>query len=295
VSTDTTPGHHLHVIDIHSHVIAGDTARFPLNPMGGKQSDWSRERPVDGEAMLKAMANAGVGQSVLVQASTCYGHDNRYVAACVQAHPAVFGGVFSVDMAAEDAVANIQRWMKLGMSGARVFVAGHTASDDSVRLDDPRSTPAWNHLVSDRIPVSVQLRTDKLDQLVNLLERHPEAVVVLDHCARPELGDGAPYAQAASLFALARYPNLNLKLTTHNLREAALGLATPASFVQALVERFGAQRIAWGSNFPASPGGLRLQLQQALEATATLEPAQRAHIFSGTSLRLYPALHRVAS
>ena len=64
------------VVDSHSHVIADDPVRYPLAPMGGKQSDWSKERPVNGAGMALAMKDAGVTKSILVQASTCYGHDN---------------------------------------------------------------------------------------------------------------------------------------------------------------------------------------------------------------------------
>lgn len=278
------------VIDIHSHVISADTTRFPLAPLGGQQSAWSRERPVDAAGMLQAMAQAGVARAALVQASTCYGLDSRYVAACVQAHPQQFAGVFSADLSAADAIDRIEQWRAAGMAGARVFVAGHTAADHGVRLDDPRATPAWQHLSRLGLPVSVQLRADKLAQLVNVLDRHPEATVILDHCARPDLSDGAPFALAAGLWALARYPRLVLKFTTHNVREAALGRATPAAFVEALVQHWGARRIAWGSNFPASPGGLQQQLHEALAATASLSLADRAQIFSGTAAALYPSL-----
>ena len=63
-------------IDTHSHVICTDTARYPNAPVGGQKSDWSRERPVSAEQMIAAMDEAGIAKSVLVQASTCYGHDN---------------------------------------------------------------------------------------------------------------------------------------------------------------------------------------------------------------------------
>ena len=278
------------IVDIHNHVIADDTARFPLAPMGGKQSDWSRERPVNGAGMLAAMAQAGVEKSVLVQASTCYGHDNSYVAACVQGHPSQFVGVFSVDFTAPDATRHIAHWMQAGLSGVRVFVAGHTASDASVRLDDPLATPTWDYLAQMGIAVSVQIRAHGIDQLETVLARCPKAVVVLDHCARPELQDGAPYAAAASLFALARFPNLHLKYTTHNVRESALGKATQAGFCRALVDSFGAKRIAWGSNFPASAGTLAQLLGQALEATSALSAEEQAWIYSRTARALYPAL-----
>lgn len=277
------------VVDVHNHVISRDPSRFPLAPMGGKQSDWSKERPVDEAGMLAAMQEAGISQSVLVQASTCYGHDNSYVAECVARQPAAFAGVFSVDFNAPDAVENIQLWMRRGLSGARVFIAGHTAHSD-LRLDDPRSTRAWDYLAEKRIPVSVQIRSHGLEQLEAVLARQPEAIVLLDHCARPELGDGPPYRPARGMFALARYPYLTVKYTTHNVRESRVAPATQASFVRALVDAFGAHRISWGSNFPASAGALRELLDEALEATSGLARAEQVSIFAGTARSLYPAL-----
>jgi L-fuconolactonase len=31
------------IVDIHPHVIATDNVRYPLQPLGGNQSTWSRE------------------------------------------------------------------------------------------------------------------------------------------------------------------------------------------------------------------------------------------------------------
>ena len=64
------------IIDIHPHVIATDTARYPLTPLGGTQSTWSRDRPTSYETMIREMDAAGVAKSAIVQASTAYGHDN---------------------------------------------------------------------------------------------------------------------------------------------------------------------------------------------------------------------------
>ena len=280
----------LPVVDLHSHVIADDARRYPLDPMGGKQSDWSRERPVDGEGMIEAMAQAGVAQSVLVQASTCYGHDNRYVQDSVQAHPRVFAGVFSVDMQADDAIAQIEQWRQAGLSGARVFIAGHTAADRTQRLDDPRAFSAWGYIEKHRIPLCVQLRADGLPQLEAMLRRFPSAVVLLDHFARPELGEGPPYERLTGLLGLARFEHLNFKYTTHNVRESKAGRATQAGFIRAMVDAFGARRIGWGSNFPASSGSLTALLGEAMEATASLSTVEREWIFSRTARSLYATL-----
>jgi len=90
-------------IDIHPHIIADDPKRYPQAPLGGHQSDWSRTRPVTTEQMIAAMDKAGVAKAAIVQASTCYGHDNSYVADAIAAHPGRFTGVFSVDVLAADA------------------------------------------------------------------------------------------------------------------------------------------------------------------------------------------------
>lgn len=282
----------LDVIDMHSHVIASDPLSYPLSPMGGKQSDWSRERPTDADAMRRAMAEAGVMQSVLVQASTCYGHDNRYVQDCVAAHSDAFIGVFSVDMLGPGAVGDIQKWMRAGLSGARVFIAGHTAADKSLRLDDPGADAAWSYIEAQQIPVCVQIRSDGLDQVENLLQRYPGVKILLDHLARPELEQGPPYEQARALFALGRYRNLHFKFTTHNVRESGQGRSTQRAFSRAVVDAFGADRIAWGSNFPASPGSLRDQLAEALECMDALSRTEREWIFSGTARKLYADLRR---
>jgi len=275
-------------VDTHAHVIAADTRRYPRAPLGGRQSDWSRERPVSAEQMLAAMDEAGIAKTVLVQASTCYGHDNAYVADAVAAHPQRFVGVFSVDMAAADAPEKIRHWMDRGLGGLRVFIAGHTTAQDA-RLDDPRSFPAWQCAVDAGLPICVQARAPQLGELRALLERFARARILLDHMARPLVDDGPPYEAAAPLFALAKYQNLALKLTTHNVRDAAKGKATPQTFLERVVKTFGASRIAWGSNFPASEGALGVLLADARAALGALTHEERDWIFSRTAKNFYHA------
>jgi len=276
------------VIDVHPHIISSDLARYPREPLGGSQSDWSRERPVSAEAMIAAMDQAGVSQSALVQAATCYGYDNSYLADAVARFPARFAGVFSVDVFRPDANERIAYWMGKGLAGLRVFIAGHTMASKDARLDDPRSYPAWELAGELDITVSVQLRAAGIPQLEAMLGRFPRVRVLLDHMARPTTEDGPPYAGARSLFALARHPNLFLKLTTHNLREARKGKATPETFFSRVVAEFGAPRIAWGSNFPASEGTLPVLLAEARSALASLPEQDLGWILSGTARSLYP-------
>src|SRR5262249_36938231 len=130
-------------IDIHPHIIANDTARYPLAPLGGHQSDWSRTRPVTVEQLIAAMDEAGVQKAAIVQASTCYGHDNSYVADAVATYPNRFTGVFSVDVLGSEAPQQMRAWYRRGLTGMRLFTFGSTMSEQANWLDDPRTYPAW--------------------------------------------------------------------------------------------------------------------------------------------------------
>jgi len=278
------------VIDIHPHIIAADTGRYPLAPLGGHQSEWSRTRPVTTEQMLTAMDAAGVGKSAIVQASTCYGHDNSYVADAVAAHPDRFTGVFSVDVLAPGAGERIRYWVDRKLAGLRLFTFGSTMPDQASWLADPKSYPAWQTATDLDIPICLQMSPKAFPEMIRMIERFPQAKIILDHCARPVLNDGPPYAQAQSLFDLARYPNIYLKLTQRNFTESQNGNASPDTFFPKLVGAFGAPRLAWGSNYPASEGSLADLLALAQRALACLPPTEQDWIFAKTAQTLYPAL-----
>jgi predicted TIM-barrel fold metal-dependent hydrolase len=278
------------IIDIHPHVISTDTNRYPRAPIGGHQSDWSRERPVSVDGMIAAMDAAGVVKSALVQASTCYGHDNSYVADAVAAHRERFTGVFSADLLAPDAAQTMARWMGKGLTGLRLFTTGSTMPGQADWLDDPRSFAGWGFAQSQNLPVCLQMTAKGIPALVNVLKRFPALRVILDHLARPVQEDGPPYNGADSLWGLAPYKQVYLKVTERNLVGASAGKATPESFFGKLIGEFGASRIAWGSNFPASERSLPDLVQLAQQTLAFLPARDRDWVFAGTALELYPAL-----
>lgn len=242
--------------------------------------------------MIAAMDEAGVAKAALVQASTCYGHDNSYVADAVAAHPQRFTGVFSVDVLAPDAPEKIRYWVGRKLTGMRLFTAGSTMPNQADWVDDARSFPAWQCASELGLPICMQMTAKAIPQLIHMLERFPAVPVILDHLARPMLEDGPPYRAAADLFGLARYKNVYLKLTPRVFELARRGKATPGTFFIQLVSEFGASRMAWGSNFPASEGTLSELLRISEEGLSALPHADQDWIFSKTALFLYPALAR---
>jgi predicted TIM-barrel fold metal-dependent hydrolase len=274
------------IIDIHPHIISKDTSRYPPQPFRGNQSDWSRERPQTFEEYVAQMDAAGVAKAAIVQASTYYGVDNSYLADSIAIDPRRFAGVCSIDTLAADAVPDLERWMKRGMSGLRIY----TGRTDTAMLIDPRAFPVWEYAQAHGIPVCISTQAPGIPNVRLLLQRFPRATVVLDHAASPALDDGPPYRAAQPLFELAGFRNLYLKITPRAFERARSSRATPDTFFPKLVEVFGASRLAFGSNLPSDAGPLSRLIAEARTCLAALSLADRAMILSGTARRLYPVL-----
>jgi len=277
-------------IDTHPHIISADDAKYPRKPLFGLQSDWSKERPVTIDDLIHAMDEAGVDKAAIVQASTCYGFDNSYLADSIQAHPGRLTGVGSVDLLAPDAPSVIRGWFKRGITGFRVFTGGSTAEFDTSLLDDRRSFPAWETFAAEGLSMVVQTGHVGLAQVAGLAKRFPMVNIILDHLSRPDLTDGAPYHKSVQLFAMAAFENVYLKITPPVFSKVQVPPASAESFFKKLVGEFGADRITWGSNFPTSAGGLAENLRIANECLACLSDAERHWIFAGTAQKLYPSL-----
>ena len=277
-------------IDIHPHIISDDPANYPRNPLFGVQSDWSKDRPVTIDGLVAAMDQAGVDKAAIVQSSTCYGYDNSYLVDSIKRYPGRFTAVGSVDVLQPDAPERVREWVERGVNGLRLFTGGSTHAFDPSTLDDSRSFPTWE--LCGQLGLSMCIQTDPsgLAQVAGLAKRFPKVRIVLDHLGRPDVTDGAPYKKASSLFGVAPFENIYLKLTPRIFGDVRKGSASPETFFPRLVEVFTAQRLVWGSNFPASEGRLEANLGVAKQCLASLSAEDQSWIFAKTAQRLYPAL-----
>ena len=277
-------------VDIHPHVISDDETRYPPAPLFGKRSDWSKERPTTVETLIAAMDDAGVAKAAVVHSSTTYGFDNSYVVESCVRYPDRLAAVGSVDVLQPDALERIHDWVGRGLAGLRLFTGGSTKDFDPSELDDPRAFPAWELCGELGLTMCIQTGPIGLPQVTALAKRFPKVPIILDHLGRPDVTDGPPYAQAQSLFNLAPIESIYLKLTPRIFGDARKGAATPETLFPKLVKLFGAWRMAWGSNFPTSPGTLGDILATAQEGLASLSTEDQSWIFAKTAETLYPGL-----
>ncbi len=269
------------IIDIHPHLLSKDIQRYPTLPIS-EQSDWSKERSQTFEQYVGEANAAGVAKAAFVQASTYYGFDNSYLVDSVAKDPKRFTGVCTIDPLATDAVRVLEGWMRRGASGLRI-------RGDKDTLFDPKSFPVWEYAMEKDFTICITTQ-DGMPQVRALLQRYPKVKVVLDHGSMIKVEDGPPYLNAGSFFELAQFRNFYLKITPVTFALSRKGKSTPETFFPKLVSVFGADHLAFGSNEPSTPGPLTKIVTDARTCLATLSPAERAMVFSGTAKRLYPVL-----
>jgi predicted TIM-barrel fold metal-dependent hydrolase len=278
------------IVDIHPHIVSTDTVRYPITPLGGKRSDWSEEHAVTTEQMLDAMKQAGVAKAALVHSSTTYGFECDYVADAVAEHPDKFTGVFSFNVLEPDAVRTMKKWYDRGCTGVRIFTRGSTMKEAWLAIDDPRIFPCYEFAGEHGISIAVNVTVPVISQLENMLKQFPKVNFILDQFAKADFTDGAPYKAAEPVFRLAQYPNIYLKLKSAIFKDAHKGNATPDTLFGKLVSEFGANRMAWGSNYPASKGTLAELVARARQGLSSLPQGDQDWIMGKTALHLYPAL-----
>lgn len=280
----------LRFIDIHPHVISDDEARYPPAPLFGKRSEWSQERPCVVETLIAAMDEASVTKAAVVHSSTTYGFDNSYVVDACSRYPDRLIAVGSVDVLQPNAVPTIRAWTQRGLAGLRLFTGGSTKDFDARELEDECAYPAWELMGELGLTMCIQTGPVGLPQVRALAKRFPAVPIILDHLARPDPSDGPPYAKAQSLFDLAEFASIYLKLTPRIMADSVKGAATAETWFGKLVQTFGSNRMAWGSNFPTSPGTLAQIKTTAIQRLASLSEIDRQWIFARTAQTLYPRL-----
>ena len=278
------------IVDIHPHIISADTQRYPHAPLYGIQSLWSKDRPADVDQLLNAMDEAGVAKAAIVHASTCYGFDNSLVADAAVAHRGRCTAVGSVNMTSPGAVNEALRWIDRGVTGLRIFTGGSTKKVDASGLDDPASYPVWEMMNERGLCVCIQTDASGVPAMKALAARFPNVPVIADHFSSPDVGGGPNFQAAAPMFSMAEVPNIHLKFTPILLLQFEGMEERVQDFLGLTVEKFGAGRIAWGSNWPNSPGTLKEILAAARAALAGLSVDEQEAVLGGTALRLYRAL-----
>jgi predicted TIM-barrel fold metal-dependent hydrolase len=271
------------IVDTHVHVISDDRRKYPRR---ANTPEWVTD--TSGEMLLALNREAGIDKTVLVQGYGAYEYDNSYAADCARTHSDRFACVVIVDQRQNDAPERLTYWAKeRGARGVRLV----TITEPETFLDDPQMLPVWQSAASLGIPICIMTRFHQVARLRIALEQFPNVPVALDHLAVPRLSDGPPYEGLQALFELVRFPNAYLKFSSETLYAARRGKSNPREFFSRILDRFGARRLMWGSNFPATHDRpLKEQLVLAREELSFASTEEQRWLFGETALTLWPML-----
>ena len=126
--------------------------------------------------------------------------------------------------------------------------------------------------------------------LLKRLAREPDLKVVIDHAAKPFIGERSFESWAADMSRLAKNTKALVKLSgliTEATEDWSVDKLRP--YADHLLVTFGPSRMMWGSNWPVCllAGSYERWLATAEELTAGCTEAERAGIFGGNAAAFY--------
>ncbi|MEO8565266.1 MAG: amidohydrolase family protein [Betaproteobacteria bacterium] len=248
--------------------------------------------PIYRDFMLRELRpmlrGANVGATVLVQAAPTV-DETRFLLEVAKASGGLVRGVVGwVDLADNDAVA------ALGTLAAEPLLKGvrpmlHDLPDPSW-VARPEVQPALAALPALGLRLDALVKPRELKPLLETLEHHPDLAVVIDHCAKPGIANGAWQPWADDLAAIARHTSACCKLSGL-VTEAGRGWSVDAlrRYVAHVLECFGSGRVIWGSDWPVLTLAATYAewVEAGDELLAGLTQLERDAIYGGNARRFY--------
>lgn len=228
------------IVDAHVHIWAQDL-RYP-NP-GVTFMSPTTDIPL--ELLRRTLDEHGVGRAVLVQ-PMYPGEDNRLVADAARAEPQRYAAVCVVDPRLPAAPDRLESWVKEGgCRGLRLrpAFAAETAAFENDAL--------WERCRRLGVVVSVLARMEHVAVIARRAARFSDVRIIVDHLAHPDPVAGTASPAFRDFLALAERPNVFVKPTGfHNFSKRPYPHEDCDEIFKAVFERFGPQRMIWGSDFP---------------------------------------------
>ncbi|HYL34552.1 MAG TPA: amidohydrolase family protein [Bryobacteraceae bacterium] len=269
------------ILDTHAHIYSEDESRYPPGPKPYRPPGTSGS-----VANLKRVTQAsGVAGVCIVQATTFYSWDNRFICDTAAKNPRWTAGVCTLDPDDPHSPGLIRHFaQKYGIRALRSYPA------KDKKLDNPGVAALWKACGDAGITVNVLCNRDNTDAFARMLEKFSRQPVVIDHCLNLKAGPDQN-AILASMLRLAKYPNAHAKLSF-----LATGSAEDYPFrdmhepCKQIIRAYTPARCIWGSDFPCelwTPKATYAQNLRLFTDDLGLDTAAREAILGKTAQRLY--------
>ena len=211
------------------------------------------------EDALQEMAAAGVDAAVLHPPSTLGEAMNTLAVEAVKAHPDKFCILGNFDLQAPNREEIVKNWrQRPGMLGFRfTFNQPH----QQAWWTDGSLDWFWQACEEEKLPVGL-LAGGHMAAFRAIAERHPGLKIHIDHMGRSggaqPKQDEAAFADLDEMLALAKLPNVGLKLSgAPSYSSQPYPYRNIHQYIRRMVDAFGPQRCFWGTDITRMPCSYR--------------------------------------
>lgn len=276
------------IVDAHQHF---------WNPARGDYGWLTPDMPIHRvygtDDLRPLLQQTGVDATILVQAAPSTA-ETDYMLAIARRTPWVLGVVGWIDLAAPDAPAQI-----LARAADPLFLGVRPMLQDIAQPDwilRAELEPALNAIAAEGLVFDALVKSHQVGGIAELAGRHPQLSIVLDHAAKPRLGDEqAMAAWRDAMAGLALLPNVTCKLSglLTELQPGA-GVSDVMAAAGFLYDLFGDGRLIWGSDWPVLTlaGDYQEWFELARQAIAAQQSSAVRAVMGGNAVRIYrPTRH----
>lgn len=236
--------------------------------------------------LLTAMDSAGVEKAAVVTPQPM-GWNNGATFAATAAFPERFIAIVRLDVRAEGGPIETQSLLDQGARGIRIHLFDE---QDIGWLADGTMDGSLDVLADNGASLAFHCRPDQLPAVGDLAVRKPDLTILVDHIGRPDVHEGPDGEGFTAFLKLAKYPNILAKSPDPSFFSAAppphLDLVP---FLERALDRFGADRILWGSDWPlsAQDEDYGASLEPLTSVLASAPPAEQYAVLRGNFERLF--------
>lgn len=272
------------MIDAHQHFWSLSRGDYPW-PNESVATIFRDFGPADLIPQLKA---SGVQRTILVQATDSVA-ETEFLFEIASSCDHVAGIVGWVDLSAPDAISTIDRLRQNPLlKGLRPMLQN---IEDSDWINQPKVQPALSHMAKCGLRFDALIQPRHLPHLLTMAKAHPDLAIVIDHIAKPKMGNCMPDQNWLSgMDQLAARPNVWCKLSGM-ITEIGPDwrFADLSPFAAHVLESFGSDRVIWGSDWPVLnlAGDYATWVETSRKLVSHLPCDAQAAVFGGNAKRFY--------
>jgi predicted TIM-barrel fold metal-dependent hydrolase len=223
----------------------------------GKMSPHHRQIPSYlADDALAEMASAGVDCAVIHPPSAFGEPGNALAVEAVRRHPDKFCILGNFDLLSPDREKIVARWRERpGMLGFRFTF---NQPQEKSWWTDGSLEWFWKACERQNLRVGLMAAGPNIPAFGKIAERHPGLKMHIDHIGRgggrADLKDDAVYANLGEMLALARLPNVAVKLSgAPSTSTQPYPYKNVHKYLQQIIEAFGPERCFWGTDITRMP------------------------------------------